>query len=296
MPRVDPPLPQITEPGELITGRFPDGRPVILPPGGTDQRLNVGPDGDLVWGSPTDGPTGPTGAGGVTGPSGGPTGAQGDVGPTGPDGLVGDTGPTGPEGDPSTVTGPVGPTGPSGGPTGPTGAQGVTGPTGVGPTGPTGPASTVTGPTGRTGSAGAQGEVGATGPIGPASFVTGPTGSVGPATMQTTIFLGDATNVIPTGVVPGDLYFGFAVTITQWVLTADVSGSLSLSLWSDSYANYPPVIGDVIDGGSGPSISSALKGKGAVSWAVAADRTVRINVNSVTSIKRAVLTLSLERA
>lgn len=177
MPRLDPPLPQIENPGELITGRFPDGRPVILAPGGADQRLNVGPDGDLVWGDPSDGPTGPTGAGGVTGPSGGPTGPQGDVGPTGPDGTVGDTGPTGPQGDASTVTGPAGATGPSGGPTGPTGPDGATGPTGAGPTGPTGPASTVTGPTGRTGSAGAQGEVGATGPIGPASFVTGPTGA-----------------------------------------------------------------------------------------------------------------------
>lgn len=296
MPRIDPPLPQIENPGELITGRYPDGRPVILPPGGPDQRLNVGPDGDLVWGSPTDGPTGPTGSGGPTGPggaAGGPTGAAGSVGPTGPGGAVGATGPSGPVGAASTTTGPSGPTGPSGGPTGPTGIAGPTGPTGLGATGPQGLASTVTGPTGIQGPAGAVGNAGPTGPVGPASTVTGPTG---PSSLQATVFIGDGAGVVSPGIVPGDIYFGFGVVVRQWVLSGDVSGSMSLSLWADAYANHPPTAGDVIDGGAGPSIAAATKGKGIVSWSIPADRFLRINVNSAISIKFASLTLSLDRA
>jgi hypothetical protein len=214
MPRIDPPQPRIENPGEIITGRFPDGRPVILPPGGADQRLNVGPDGDLVWGDPADGPTGPTGAMGATGPSGGPTGETGAGGPTGPAGSVGTTGPTGAVGADSTVTGPAGPTGPSGGPTGPTGTIGTTGPTGAGPTGPTGPASTVTGPTGRQGIAGPEGDAGPTGPAGPASTVTGPTGPVG-ATGTSGLAATSAGSVTQaTSISTGVTLNGLAGTIT----------------------------------------------------------------------------------
>lgn len=176
MTRLDPPLPKIQEPGDMIVGRAVDGRPEILPIGADGTRIGV-TGGALGYIAPADGPTGPTGAQGVTGPSGGPTGAVGPTGPsgpTGPQGVVGNTGVAGPTG-----AGPTGPTGPSGGPTGP--ASTVTGPTGpIGPTGPVGAASTVTGPTGHAGVAGAQGEPGPTGPVGPASFVTGPTGPLGP--------------------------------------------------------------------------------------------------------------------
>ena len=292
MPRLDPPLPQITEPGDLITGRAPDGRPVVLPAGGVDQRLNVGPDGDLVWGPPSDGPTGPTGAVGVTGPAGGPTGPGGSAGVTGPTGPLGTTGPTGVVGAASTVTGPSGPTGPSGGPTGATGPLGVTGPTGAGSPGPTGAASTVTGPTGPQGAAGAEGDRGPTGPVGPASTVTGPTG---PSTLQSTIFIGDGVNVITTGIVPGDLYFSYAVTVTQWVITGDAAGSIVLDPWVDSYANFPPLVGDSLAAGSKPTLSSALKNKGSVSWSIAADRHLRLNVESAATVKRVALTLVMAR-
>lgn len=175
MTRIDPPLPKIQNPGDLIVGGMDDGKPTILPSGNEGKHLMSMADGTLEW-MDFGGATGPTG------PTGGPTGSTGGVGPTGPEGPAG---PTGPQGAASTVTGPggaVGPTGPSGGPTGPTGSAGTTtGPTGpTGPTGRTGTASTVTGPTGPVGPVGAEGDRGPTGPIGPASFVTGPTGPVAP--------------------------------------------------------------------------------------------------------------------
>lgn len=187
--RIDPPLPTLSNPGDLLTGDEGTGDAVILPVGDPGQRLGVvtGPSGPyLSWLTPDeDGPTGPTGADSVvTGPTGplnatgptGPTGAASTV--TGPTGPIGNTGSAGAAGSPSTVTGPTGPTGPEGGPTGDTGAAGsvgATGPAGVGSTGPTGPS-------------GSAGTIGATGPTG----VTGPTGpSLIPR--QYTFFVSGAT-------------------------------------------------------------------------------------------------------
>lgn len=212
--RIDPPLPKIQEPGDIIVGRAGDGRPEILPMGPTGTFLSRGPDGGLAYQTgpvgptgPSGGPTGPTGAAStVTGPEGptGPTGADGaaaNTGATGPTGPTGPAtpGPTGPPGADSTVTGPTGPGGEAGGPTGPTGPQsdtpGPQGPQGqTGATGPTGAASTVTGPTGRTGPTGAAGTPGAKGSTGNQG-PTGPTGAMGPtgaapaATAITVVYL-----------------------------------------------------------------------------------------------------------
>ena len=167
MPRIDPPLPQISNPGEIIAGRADDGRPEIVAPGAPGQVIAYGVDGSLSATPLTAGPTGPTG------PSGGPTGSTGPsvTGPTGTAGSAGATGPTGPIGATgSGPTGAVGPTGPGVGATGPTGPGGASG----GPTGPTGPQ-------GNVGTPGSNGAVGATGP-------TGPTGAAGE----------DAANPVPS--------------------------------------------------------------------------------------------------
>lgn len=193
--RIDPPLPKIQEPGDLIVGRAGDGRPEILPLGPTGTFLARGSNGALAYMTgpvgptgPSGGPTGPTGLQGPTGPTGnqgltGPTGIPGAAAATGATGAVGPTGPTGasltgPTGAASTVPGPTGPGGEAGGPTGPTGPQSDTpGPQGpIGQTGPTGAASTVTGPTGPTGRTGPTGPQGTAGNQG----VTGPQGATGP--------------------------------------------------------------------------------------------------------------------
>ena len=182
MPRIDPPLPKISDPGDLVVGRSGDGKPEILSAGAVSERLRVGIDGSLEWDSDA-GPTGPTGPVGATGPLGaptGPTGAIGATGATGVTGPVGLTGPSGPTGAASATTGPTGPQGGTLGVTGPVGPTStVPGPTG--PVGPVGANSTVTGPTGRIGPEGAKGDAGPIGIAGPAGpvGVTGPTGPLG---------------------------------------------------------------------------------------------------------------------
>lgn len=47
-------------------------------------------------------------------------------------------------------------------------------------------------------------------------------------------------------------------TISRWTLYGDVAGSAVVSVWRDTYANYPPVIGDTITGGNDPTVTAAL--------------------------------------
>ena len=219
---------------------------------------------------------GPTGVTGPTGPAGSGTGEY----------ITGPTGPTGASG--ASVTGSTGPSGSAGvtGSTGPSGAVGVTGSTG--PTGPTGPSgidatgASVTGPTGPTGPTGSS-ITGSTGP-------TGATGATGGGVRSISLLIGDGSLVITTGVC-GALEIPCSCIITSArVLSVDnISGSISIQLWKDSYANFPPTSADLIDTFS---ITSGVKSEETgLSLSVAAGSIVLFNVNSVTSMKQIMLSL-----
>lgn len=104
--------------------------------------------------------------------------------------------------------------------------------------------------------------------------------------------------VIATGV-KGDVVIDFAATITKWTLLADQSGSIVVDIWKDSYANFPPVVGDVITASAKPTISGATKGQSSTltGWttAIAAGDVLRFNVNSAATITRATLALTITR-
>ena len=51
----------------------------------------------------------------------------------------------------------------------------------------------------------------------------------------------------------------YACTITGWRIVADVAGSAVVDVWKDTYANYPPVVGDSIAGSEKPTLSSVIK-------------------------------------
>lgn len=239
---------------------------------------------------------GPTGVTGTTGPT-GSTGATGATGPTGPTGITGPAGVTGATG----VTGPSGPSGPTGiqGPTGATGATGATGPSGAtgntgatGPVGATGPAG---GPTGATGPVGATGPTGATGATG-AIGATGPTGGVTAAIGYTIDGGGDP---ITTGVAGVGLRIPFACTINNWTLQTDVTGSIVVDIWKDTYANYPPTVLDTITGSAKPTITSSNKNTSSTltGWTttITAGDILFFNVDSCSTITKVVLTLSVTK-
>jgi hypothetical protein len=109
----------------------------------------------------------------------------------------------------------------------------------------------------------------------------------------------NGANVIPTGV-NGNIVVPFACTITQWTLLANESGSIVIDIWKDSYANYPPVVGDSITASAKPTISSATKGQSSTltGWTTSflAGDILRFNVDSVTSIKAVDINLVVLRA
>jgi hypothetical protein len=159
-----------------------------------------------------------------------------------------------------------------GGSTGPTGPSGPSGPTGAGTTG-------MTGPTGPSGPSGATG-TGATGP-------TGPSGGTLTRTIPFIIHGGGST--IATGV-QGDLHIPFACTITAVTMLADQSGSIVVDIWKDTYGNYPPTVGDTITASAKPTISGAVKSQDSTitGWttSISANDTLRFNVDSVTTLTR----------
>jgi hypothetical protein len=99
--------------------------------------------------------------------------------------------------------------------------------------------------------------------------------------------------------IKGDITVPFACAIEEWTLLADQSGSIVVDLWKDTYANYPPTVGDTITGSAKPTISAATKGQSSTltGWTstIAAGDTLRFNVDSCTSITRVTLSLKVYR-
>lgn len=103
---------------------------------------------------------------------------------------------------------------------------------------------------------------------------------------------------ITTGV-KGYLEIPFACTIDRWTLLADQSGSIVVDVWKDTYANAPPVVGDVITASAKPTLSGAAKAQSSTltGWttAIAAGDVLGFNVNSVTGIQRVTLSLRVRK-
>jgi hypothetical protein len=91
----------------------------------------------------------------------------------------------------------------------------------------------------------------------------------------------------------------FACTITGWELVADTTGSVVIDIWSDSFANYPPAVGDSITGSAKPTISSANKASSTTltGWTTTlpAGHYLEVNVDSATTITNVTLTLIVTR-
>ena len=102
-------------------------------------------------------------------------------------------------------------------------------------------------------------------------------------------------STIATGVKP-DIVVPYNATIHQWWALGDQTGSIAVDLWKDSYANYPPTVGDSMVGAEKPTISTSTKGQdtslnGGNGWAVTQGQIIRPNVDSVTSLTRCTLVL-----
>jgi len=105
-------------------------------------------------------------------------------------------------------------------------------------------------------------------------------------------------NAITTGI-KGDIAIPFNCTINSWRLLADVSGSIVVDIWEDSYANFPPTVADTITGTSLPTITSSTKNESSTltGWTttLTSGDILRFNVNSVSTITRVTLSLQVTK-
>lgn len=104
-------------------------------------------------------------------------------------------------------------------------------------------------------------------------------------------------SAITTGV-KGYIEIPSPLRITGWTMLGDVSGSIVVDIWKDTYANYPPTVADTIITSSKPTISSSTKGQDtSISSTEWTDTTVdpgdilAFNVDSCTSITRCTVIL-----
>lgn len=113
-----------------------------------------------------------------------------------------------------------------------------------------------------------------------------------------TAILNGGGSVLTTGIA-GDLEIPFAGVITAVRLFADQSGSIVVDIWKDTYANYPPTIADTIVASAPPTISTALKSQDTTltGWttSVSAGDILRFNINSVSSITRCTVSLTIRK-
>lgn len=118
----------------------------------------------------------------------------------------------------------------------------------------------------------------------------------GPAAFE---FVIDGGGVPITAGVKGDIEIPFACTITGVTMLADQSGSIVVQLWKDSYANYPPTLGDSIVASAPPTITSAIKSQDTTltGWnkSLSAGDILRFNVASASVITRCTLSLKVTR-
>jgi hypothetical protein len=104
---------------------------------------------------------------------------------------------------------------------------------------------------------------------------------------------------ITTGV-KGFLEIPFACTITAARLLADQGGAIVIDIWKDTYANYPPTDADSITSATPPTITATnTKSEDTTlsSWttAIAAGSILGFNVDSVTTIQRVTLSLTVTK-
>jgi len=91
----------------------------------------------------------------------------------------------------------------------------------------------------------------------------------------------------------------YACTIDSWDLVADQSGSIVIDVWKDTYANYPPVDADSITASAPPTLTSVIKDQDATltGWttSLAEGDYLAVNVDSITTVEKATLTLVVTR-
>lgn len=111
-----------------------------------------------------------------------------------------------------------------------------------------------------------------------------------------TLVIDGGGSPITTGI-KFSLFMPWACTITRVTLLADVSGSIVLDIWKDTYGSYPPTVADTITASAKPTLSSALTYQDSTltGWtkSIAALDTLRFKVDSASTLTQVTVVLEV---
>lgn len=101
--------------------------------------------------------------------------------------------------------------------------------------------------------------------------------------------------LLPTGARKAYVNVPFDCVIVRWRILADVSGSIVVDIWKDTYANYPPTVADTITASAKPTLSSVIKNESTTltGWTTALSfgDVLEFNIDSVTTVTKAYIDL-----
>lgn len=127
--------------------------------------------------------------------------------------------------------------------------------------------------------------------------ITGITGTFTSAAVGYTINGQDS--VIATGVAGVGLRVPFACTINSVTLLANLTGSIVIDIWKDTYANFPPTVADSICASAKPTITASNKSTDSTltGWTktISAGDVLYFNVDSCSTITNVVLILGVTK-
>ena len=76
------------------------------------------------------------------------------------------------------------------------------------------------------------------------------------------IVIDNQGNAIETGLQNFKLRVPCNCTLKSWTIMSDVSGSIVIDIWKDTYGNYPPTNADSITNGNEPTLTTSTKSEG----------------------------------
>jgi hypothetical protein len=119
------------------------------------------------------------------------------------------------------------------------------------------------------------------------------------ADLSAIVFIIDGGGSAITTGQKGHLEIPFKCEIQRVTLLADVSGSIVVDIWNDTYANFPPTDADSITAAAPPTITTAQKSQDSTltDWdkTINAGDVLAFNVDSCTTITRLSLILKVKK-
>lgn len=114
---------------------------------------------------------------------------------------------------------------------------------------------------------------------------------------RTLNFIIDGGGAVITTGVKGDAIVDVACTIQSVTVLSDVSGSIVIDIWKDTYVNAAPTVADTITASAKPTLSSATKSQDSTltGWttAIAAGDVLRFNVDSASTVTRVTIAIKV---